>query len=200
MAFRRRRRTTRRPRRRFNRRKFSRKARPSGNDKRFHKLKQVKDVSTDASGVISVFANNDVSLAQEWTTFTGLYDAYKVCAVKIQFIPNLPNDTSANAQYSPLYIAHDFNNGTITAPTENILIQYGDVKVKNLFRPWTYYTRFAAQSYSGNATSVSMTKGYRRTDDTTASQCAFMYSENNSFSTSYGRILITYYVTFKYRR
>lgn len=84
-------------------RKFNRKARAGmgQNGKRFFKLKGAFGLSSDVSGTINMSVTDDVSGLGDWSSIAALFDTYKVCALKVKFFPQLPNDPSGTTGYFP---------------------------------------------------------------------------------------------------
>lgn len=201
MPYRRKRRTTRRPRRRMYRKKWSRSNGAKNRDGRsLVKLRVVTTVSSDAGGQISSWLNDDVSGYQDWTSFAAVYDSFRVCALKLKFVPDLPNDTSTITGYKPLYVVHDVDQSNIPTLTVNDAIQYENCQIKNMYRPWAYFRRFRKQTTGGVASQVIMAGGYKDVALTTASQCIQYIGTGFDISTTYGTIISTAYVSFKNRR
>lgn len=94
---------------------------------------------------------NGTGTVNDWASLPGLFDSYRVCAVKLSFIPysNVGVQDPANPNtalgYWPLYHAIDYNNqsagntGTITIPSD--LDEYENCKMYNMYRPLKRYMR-----------------------------------------------------------
>lgn len=189
--------------RRAYRKKWSRKstARRFKNDgKRFFKLTTSDAVQTTSGGQVSNTYTDNPQDYTDWTQIASLFDSYRVCAIRIKYIPNRPNDQSNVTTYQPLYIVQD--RDSITPPgTVNAFIEYENMKVKNLYRPWSYYRKFAKQTSTGVSGQVVLAGGYRDCAQPTGTQAIFIVSEPGLQSeTIYGRYITTLYVTAKNRR
>lgn len=184
------------------RKKWSRRSNGASNKdgRTLVKLRVVTTVASDAGGQISAWLNDDVSGYQDWTSFAAVFDSYRVCALKLKFVPDLPNDTSTVTGYKPLYVVHDVDQSNIPTLSVNTAIQYENMKVFNMYRPWNYYRKFSKQSSSGVASQVMMAGGYKDVAVTTASQCIQYIGTGFDLSTTYGTIISTAYVSFKNRR
>lgn len=74
-----------------------------------------------------------------------VWSSCRMAAVKIQFIPTLPNDTSATVDFKPLYIHYDvdgFEHDWANITEANILKTGPGTKIKNLYKPWKYFIKF----------------------------------------------------------
>lgn len=76
-----------------------------------------------------------------------LYEQVRCRWVKFQFIPRLPNDTAAVANYSPFYIIKErdgLDNGVLSSGRVLDIDQIStepSMKVKNWVRPWKLFQR-----------------------------------------------------------
>lgn len=184
--------------RRYIKRKIQRR-RFMNDGKRFFKIRVSQTIAADSGGVISLTYTDNPSVYQDWTSIAGLFDSYRTCAIKIKFIPELPNDTSTITGFKPLYIVHDSDSSTIASPSVDSYIQYENMQVKNMFKPWGYYRKFAKQTANPTGT-VMLPGGYKNTASPNASQGIFMYGDGFDISTNYGRLVVTQYVVAKNRR
>lgn len=163
------------------------------NAKRFFKIKAVQDVTTTVTGTFDTVYTNNVGGATDWTNIAALFDDYRVCGLKLKYIPSLPNDTSTQTGFTPFYVGGDSNDVTAWTSSADAL-QQENTKVKNLYRPWTYYYYFQKL---GN---VNLTNGYRATNVTTASQGIKTYATGLDISQKYGEIVLTFYISAKNRK
>lgn len=202
MPYRRFRRRRRFGRKRAYRRKWSRKVpRKYSNDgKRFFKLTTSDPATTTAGGIIdNTYTDTPVGYA-DWNNISALFDNFRVCAIKVKFIPNKPNDLSSATPYTPIYIIHDKDSTSPPGTTQGI-IEYENMRVKNLFQPWTYYKKFAKQSATGITGQVLLPGGYKDVGMPNASQAIFIRSESGlQTNTQYGRYITTLYIVCKNRR
>lgn len=160
--------------------------------KRFFKLKRVYPLTT-SSGLISFTDNpRNISAAQDYSNVAGLFDTYRCCAVKYKFIPAFPYDTSVTTNYTPLYVTFDTDG---TGPsTINAALQYENLKLKNMYRPWTVYYKLPKISTSGAI------MGYCDIDSpSTVGEVTFLASGLNTTAT-YGQLIQTYYVVVRDRK
>lgn len=76
-----------------------------------------------------------------------LYEMVRCRWIKVQFIPRMPADTAATANYNPLYIIKerdgldDFLSNT--PPNIESIVTEPAMKIKNWFRPWKLFQRSA---------------------------------------------------------
>lgn len=185
-----------------NRHRARRVAKKQGNDnKRFFKLKLVSRVSSDAGGIISAGVTDMPSSAQDWASIVGLFDMYRVNAVKLKFIPdsNTAFTDAAQSVWRPLYIVHDMDEYVSPLTSVNVAIQYENCKYKNMLRPWTYYKKMA-RTISAAGSQTHDLKGYGDCDNPQPNQGIFWYGTGFTASVDYGTLLVTYYLTAKGRK
>lgn len=132
------------------------------------------------------------SVLTDWVSVANLYDQFRVCAIKLKYIPTHPNDPSSAAAYRPIYVFADFD-ATGLSPTDAAAVGYGNMKVMNAYRPWSYYLKVPRLVNTGSS-SVSI-EGYM---DTAAPQVtgSLYLSKAGGFSnsTTYGVVILTYYI------
>lgn len=160
--------------------------------KRFFKLKRVYPLTT-SSGLISFTDNpRTPSSAQDWSNVSGLFDSYRVCAVKYKFIPSFPNDTSVTTNFQPLYVTWD-NDGTGPS-TINAAMQYENLRIKNMCMPWSVYQYIPKIMTSGQPNGYASTASPISVGDMT-----FLASGLNTTAT-YGQLIQTYYIAVRDRK
>lgn len=178
--------------------KYSKKHRmlnPKG--KAYFKLRITATVASNGAGIISFAYSNDPSGFRDWSSVAALYDEYVVKGMSFKFIPFLPNDTSTVTGYLPFYSVVDQNSATTPLSSINSAIEYENMKVFNMFRPWKLYRRY--NKITGNGSTI-VNNGYTPTADPTATACCAFYGEGFDVSTSYGSIIVTAYITARGRK
>lgn len=183
------------------RKRFTRYSKGLGSSgKRFFKLSFVTNAASDAGGILDdVYTTNPSGLG-DWSSVAALFDMYKVCAMKVKYIPSLPNDSSVTTGYWPMYIVGD-NNEVTALSTAQSALNYEACKVKNMYRPWSYYFKFMRVSEYGTGSSeVTMSGGWRPTTVTTGVQSIKMYCTGLDTSTIYGSFVISAYIVCKNRK
>jgi hypothetical protein len=166
----------------------------------YFKIRYVGTMTSDAGGQIQAWLNDDVSGYQDWSSLAALFDSYRVYALKLQFVPDLPNDTSTVTGYKPLYVIHDVDSSNVPGLTVSVAIQYENCKIYNMYRPWEHKTILAEQTSSGVASQGMLPGGFKDIATTTASQCVTWTGTGFDVSTTYGTLVSTAYVMFKNRR
>lgn len=179
----------------------------------FTKLSLTTTITNSAANIISYpFTMSNVSNAQDWSQYGNLYDSYRVYGLKIKWIPtiNISPETPVvtNPLYGPMFVAYDLDESAITPlDTVNEIIQYQNHKIKNLYRPWTYYAKRTKQSApfttTGGSTGMLTSDGFADIDNTDAFAGVIgIRCDNNIAATNtiIGMMISTYYVGFKNRR
>lgn len=161
------------------------------------KLRASFGVTSDGGGAIAGIWNNDPTGYGDWTNVQNMYDSYKIYAIKLHYIPSLPNDTSTVTGFWPLYVATDQNDATVPGAV-SVMLQYDDMKVFNMYRPWKLFRRLRDQSAISGTTML--VGGYRPTTIVTASAGIKYYGNGFDLSTSYGQIIVTLYIKARYRQ
>lgn len=182
----------------------TRRRRIMGIDKRIvsMKLKTVANITTSAGGLIQFTYPNDPTIFSEFSALAGLYDSYKYYAIKIQYFPHLPNDTSTVTGFTPIYFVMDPDSPSLVLATVAAAVEYGTMKAKNLYRPFTVFYRFPKVTQSPGSTYVTLSNGYQDINGAGSvdTSCVSAYASGLDISTTYGEIIITGYLRFKNRR
>lgn len=169
---------------------------------RFFKIRKTQTLASDSLGGMELFSNNGPHTGfQEWTSISALFDTYRAAAIKVKFIPQLPNDASTLTGYHPLYVFGDKDATVMPVTTVNEAIQYENMKPKNMFAPWKYYFRCGKLSGVGNAANVRVNIG-GWIDAATPFGHAAICGIGTGFDTSqtYGTLVWTLYLMAKNRR
>lgn len=199
-AVRRARRTT------FMGRHYKKYIRPKG----FFKLRAAIDLAANSGGTINtVFTMTGLSgslytvdggaasgSVEEISTVGQLYDQYKVRSVQIKYIPSLPNDTSTITGFFPLYtvVDHDTPNTSAVVTSIATAIQYDNLKVFNLYRPWKRYIKVPRYTVAG------VPAGWLDLANVVNYGSIILYGTGYDISQTYGKLVLTYYVATKNRR
>lgn len=185
------------------RKRYTRRYRKKGmgsTGKRFFKCKLVVgSISSNAGGIISSGASNNPSSSGDWGSIAALFDSYRVCAMKVKFIPQLPNDTSAQTGYFPLYVTYDPDNGTNILGSADDAVQYENCKIVSVNRPWTYYAKCPRVSMSTTSVSI-LQGGYIDSQSPLTSQGIWFYGTGFDASQAYGTLIVTWYVVARDRK
>lgn len=132
----------------------------------------------------------------DWSSAANLYDEYRVRGIKIKFLPQRPNDAQSGF-FNPVYVFADFDSTGLN-PTVATCVGYDNLSVHNLFMPWKRYVRIPKLA---NYSSTTISRpGWMDTASPAVTGSLYMHSENLTAQTEYGKILITYYITFHNRK
>lgn len=135
---------------------------------------------------------------QDWNSLANLYDSYKVTGMSLQWIPAVPNDSTATTAYRPLYVFMDIDSVGLT-PTDNQALQYANCKVKDMSKPWKAYFKIPALVNTSGTTVAS--PGWM--DTATPTQTGSVYISRQSSltnSTVYGTVILSYYIKVHIRK
>lgn len=172
------------------------------------KLRLLYNVSnTLANQVDTAFKVADVATAQDWSNYSEIYDTFRVCGMKLKFIPYANTVSFSETASSPFlsfnaaFVAWDPDSTTTaTMNTQDEIIQYENCKIKNVLRPFTYYVK--CPKITSDGTSYMFNGGY--CDVNTASSLPGLIGmvcfNNYSQSEPIGQGIVTFYVSFKNRR
>lgn len=190
-------------RKRYSARRRSSVKKSSGDGKRPFKVRYTQTLGSTGGGVIQVpisltSPENVVSgsgTVEDWSSITALFDNFKVCALKLRYIPSFPNNTSATTAFAPLYSAVDYDEVNTSSCIGTIAeaINYENMKVHNMYRPWKRYWKVRKLAFPGYAV------GYNEVDTPYNIGQMCLYGEGFTASTTYGQLIITYYIICKSR-
>jgi hypothetical protein len=165
-------------------------------------------LTSSGGGILAqqVFVN-DPSGAQDWTSFSSTFDNYRVNAVSIQFLPTFTQDQLGSTPlFKPLYIVYDSDG--VNPGSVNACLNYATMKVKNLYRSWTYKVRVAPTTDNSVATGGMMTTYDRKYG--LVLDCAQVvnyhagaiswYADTMLINTNFGDLIVSFDVTFFARR
>jgi len=124
---------------------------------RFRKIVQ----HYSAAGVL--YANvptQDPSSITEFGSMVTLYDSYTVEKFKVRAFPTFTQSAVDDAAqttpvdvtggYKPLYVVYDPDSTGISGPTKDKYVQYDNLKIINLFKPWSYTVKPGVQAGSSS--------------------------------------------------
>lgn len=163
------------------------------------KLRGVLQLTSDGAGSI----NAGVRLTQpdsidgagtaltDWTSVLNLYDEFRVTSIKVQYIPQLPNDPSGTSAFNPAYVFTDFDSTGLVSTVAGA-VGYDNMKVKNLYRPWSYFMRVPRMTAANSATIARV--GWMDTNSPAVTGSIYIRADNLDASTQYGKIILTYYI------
>lgn len=173
----------------------------------FAKIKDDFQVTNSANNTFNgSFTLAQIASAEDWTNYTGLYETFRIHAIKVQWIPTFninETPTATFPAYSPLYIAYNKEAGDQTKlDTVAEIIAYNNVKFKNIMRPFTYYVKCPKITSLLGAYPV-FTGGYIDIDGVAQCPGIIGYVSSNNIAnvtTIIGTWLATWYVSFKTRK
>lgn len=165
-------------------------------------LKQKYDLSSDTLGVLADYFStsspsrvvNGVSTYNDWTELQSMYDNFQLLGFKMQYIPHVPNDTSQFTGYAPYYIVHDNNQGGSAMLSSNEALEYGNLVVKNLYKPFTYKKKISTKNQTLPASAiVAMINGniFYKTTTSPDTSCVRTYADGLDASTTYGTVILS---------
>lgn len=179
----------------FKRRVFRRKRRVArkhkNNGTRFFKQRFQIDVT---GGVQTVVDMPSTPSTTTWSSLSSLFGYYRVCAMKIKYVPHYNTFQSASGaiQSTPVYIVHDWDN-LPTAPTRDQLQMTETVKCYDPTKPFTYFRKMVRRMpISGSP----MANGYQSTGAPGVTQ-RFVYSFGTASNS--GIFHITRYIAVRQR-
>lgn len=194
-------------RRRFGRRRLIRRIRKIPGTRpfspRFFKLRRIENIVYTGTTYQSTIVTNDPSTAQDWTNVRNLFEYYKVCAIKLHWIPSInTRDLNTNpvtrAHFRPMYIVHDYNNSLGSTPSDDAIIQIQNMRVKAQFMPWRTYHRMV-NTLDPTGTLPQMGRSFFATSEPHSTQSVVVHlpgdSEGNTPGNRIGTLIVTYYLS-----
>ena len=149
------------------------------------------DVTADASSNIMYSINNNPATANDWANISGLFQYFRVNAMKIKFIPSVTAD--ATYDYHTGYVFHSASDiSFLSMTTIDRTIQFENCKVVNMQWPWKYCRKLLRITAGGEIDS----RGYMAVDGAIPTQCiCIIYRGNGQTNQVLGNVVVTYYVT-----
>lgn len=159
-----------------------------------------------------------VNPVTDWASFSELFDNFRVCAIKVKWIPSNNSTPAFNSStpglignlYAPMYSCIDYDSSSGQTKTLAQVIEYENMKVHNLYRPFTRF--FRVPKYLANPISDPsqggdpvLARGYFPTDPLSGMRPNFgwlyLLTEGNLPTVgTLGQFIVTYYIAFKNRR
>lgn len=114
----------------------------------YFRLRQTNTAALTSGGTGQInFAvtMNDPSIAPNWTAIALLFDEARVCGYKAVYTPYIPNQDGAVVgftSFAACSVCHDLTDTSVSSgPTFTINQEYENSRMKNLYKPWSYYVR-----------------------------------------------------------
>lgn len=155
----------------------------------FHTIQSVTfDLTTDVAGnIIANIPFSTLTSVNNWSTFAALFDEFKVEALELEYIPALPNSTTAT--FAPVYLLYDSDGGpniTTVAQAQ----EYASVRIFRLDQSWKTMWTISSNLEQRIA-------WYDVAVPTQQTDRVALVAGGLSLSTTYGRISYKFYVKFK---
>jgi len=164
---------------------------------------QTVPATTSGAGLLqNSFSFQNPSSATDFSTYTGIYDEYRVLAMEVQFMPNAEMALTTNEQgliYAPILsvVDHD-SNANFTTNTQPL--NFESCKIHSLTKKWSRTMKIAglnAQVSSG----ILASEGAFMNCTAPPSLCGAIkiFTANNvlSVAATYGVFLVIYRVQFR---
>lgn len=156
--------------------------------------------TTNPNATTSVNGAAYVNACEDFANLAQLYDQYRVFGIKIKYVPDLPNDTSTVTGYKPCYVYADYDSTALNTTTA-ACIAYENMRVRNLFLPWSAYFKIPKSLNTTTGSGAVVEFGWM---DFAAPQptghIGVCTTGGVDISTAYGVFIVTYYVGCKNRR
>lgn len=177
------------------RKKYSKRRTPGTgqNGKRFFKVKLSAAITSTGAGVIVGNRTDDPTGFSDFSTMCGLFEEYRVCAIKLKYVPYAPNDAAATRPFPPLFIVWDQDNTTNLASVSEAL-DYENCRSWDLSKMNKMYVRIPRRSIGSN-----ISIGYTPTSTPAAYGAFKFYGGTYALTLQYGLLITTMYVTMKQR-
>lgn len=157
---------------------------------RVFKLKQIQSVVTSVGGAIaSVEPLRDPSGSENWLDIAAVFDEYRVDYLKIQYIPHLLADPSTVIAFRPLYTCVDYDDET-TPGSIGLVLQYDNQKSFDLRYKWKLFVNLKFKDRKQPWIDIAAVANRKLGG-------VKLIADNLSSSTTYGTMVITYYVRYR---
>ncbi len=157
-------------------------------------------VATNGSGVCQNFVSMNVpSSTYDWSSYTTIYDSFRVHGVKIKYIPFYNGVAATQTPVSvPMVLFYDVDSTGVGlqsgVTTYAQALSYGNAKVRSTGEPFSVY--FKAEKITGATNEPQGWLNATAGTTTTGAVGCFTFVSNGLPSTIFGYFIITYYVEF----
>lgn len=149
-------------------------------------------IATTGAGLLSeIFSINDPQLAGNWSELSALFDSFRVRKVKLQWVPSVPNDSTA--LYRPIYAHADFDSSTVPSTADTVL-QFDTARMFDIQRPFIYEVENPAMQAANTAV------GWLDVGAPLAQGVVGLLGIALTASTVYGSLFFEWDIDFKRRR
>lgn len=125
------------------------------------------------------YITDQPNVLTDWLQLQGLFDSYRVCALKFRWIPSYISNELESSTWNnvPVYVYHDANSVISTTPSLSDVIQYQNLKIGSLCKRGKFYYKMRPNQPPSNdsaATAVS-NRGYQSTSAPAATQTVVFF-------------------------
>jgi hypothetical protein len=144
------------------------------------------EITTDASGVYSLVQSDNPSGVANWSSFSSVWDEYRVLAVRVLFKPHTMVGGASAITFAPIITVLDYDNAAVLTGY-TLASQYSSQKEFPGNRSWkrTIYMSGSENADFTSTASVVSTKYIKG------------YSSGNSASLKLGRLHIEFFIQFR---
>lgn len=153
-------------------------------------------LASDVSGGITGVFNNGPLLgsATDWSNFSGAYHEYRCLAMQLDFLPNNQYSKTTTTA-APLAAVVDRSASTSAITSWNVAVGHDSVQFLSLENKWRKpWCEPVVWRANGNEEMQ-----WYETNSLVTTGLIKLFSDGNTASTTYGRILLTYVVQFRNR-
>lgn len=125
---------------------------------------------------IAKYTNNP-SQSIDFASMANLFDEYRVCAMKVYYIPSMTANANVGQGFMACFVMHDPNSTTEPVTALNNCVSYENCTAFNLQRPWKYYRKMARNIPSNSSWTAQRNigvSGYLPTDSPLDTQGTFI--------------------------
>lgn len=168
------------------------------------KLRQTHALTGSASTPSLYSVTNLPTGAAGWAGISGMYQYYRVTGIAIRYFPRPTVAQVVTAGATPgntaQFICHDLTTADWAETGNNMIrkaLSFSNVRMRNSLQPWKVY--FRMNKITTLTSPNTIPGGFITTDLPSQNQSIKIISGANSATTP-GEIVVTYYITARYRR
>jgi len=143
----------------------------------------------------------------DWTSFSSIYDLYKVTGIKFTWIPGGNSQDLSDAQnatntsFKPMYLCLDPDSGAPGAiTTEAAMIEYEDMKVFDYSQRFDCYFKIPKTMLSGGLEGGWLDIASPPTTNGSITMLTPPTSTSSFANANLGKMIVTYYIKYRTRR
>lgn len=143
-------------------------------------------LASDGAGQIATVFGSYASSASGWSNLIAVFDEYRTLAMELKYIPLDRYNRGVSVSTGPIYTVVDYDTATA-------LSSFADASKYASFRPQSLDVPWVQRAYMNGVENAQ----FLNTATPSSTIYIKVYSSGNTFTTNYGRVVISYRIQFR---